>query len=311
MTENLTPNRASISRSHRILLLVTAGTTALLIVLGSVVCIADASAACPDWPWCYGRVVPPLEIKAILEYTHRVVAALTTLLIVVAALVGWRRARHLPWVSRPPLVAIGFVLAVIVFGALVVLRGLPPWAAALDLGSALMVLALMVAAATAAHAQRPRAGHAARVSWHTPLGQMSLIALGAVYAALVSAVLVAEPGSVVRCLSWPTYAAPGAGHVARSTLAGVASLLVLGTVTAAWRPASRRPVLARTATVVALLLVLATVLALLRPLVPGDPAAGAGAAMSILSAVAATALWVAMIVLALLSGLMPSNQTKG
>lgn len=311
MTERLTPNRASISRGHQTLLLVAAATTALLIVLGGMVCIADASAACPDWPWCYGQIVPPLEIKAILEYTHRVVAALTTLLIVIAALVGWRQTRHLPWVSRPPLMAIAFVLAVIVFGALVVLRGLPPWAAALDLGSALMVLALMVTAATAAHAPVPRTGHAARFSWHTPLGRMSLIALGAVYAVLVSAVLVAEPGSAVRCLSWPMYTAPGAGHVARSALAGIASLLVLGTVTATWRSPGRRPVLDRSATVVALLLVLATVLALLRPLIPGDLAAGAGAAMSIFSAVAATAFWVAMVVLALLSGLLPSNQTKG
>ncbi len=40
----------------------------------------------------------------------------------------------------------------IIFGALVVLRGLPPILAAADLGSALVVLALMVTAAVAGQA---------------------------------------------------------------------------------------------------------------------------------------------------------------
>jgi cytochrome c oxidase assembly protein subunit 15 len=311
VTENLTPNGASISRGHLALLLVTAAMTTLLIILGSVVCIADASAACPDWPGCYGRAVPPLEIKAILEYTHRLVAGLTTPLIVAAAIVGWRRARHLPWVSRPPLLAIIFVLAVIVFGALVVLRGLPRGAAAADLGSALIVLALMVTATLAAYVQARRPGPALHLSWRTPLGELSLAALVAVYLVLVGSVLVAEPGSVVRCLSWPSYRMPGTAHVTRSVLAGVASLLVLGVAAAAWRARNRRPALAPTALAAGLLLISATLLPLLRPLDPAAAVTGTGAALSILSSAAAALLWAFVVALALLSGLPPSRRTGG
>ena len=309
--ENRKPNQASVGRGHRALLLTATSMTALLIILGSVVCIADASAACPDWPGCYGRAVPPLEIKAILEYTHRLVAGLTTPLIIAAAIVGWRRARHLPWVSRPPLLAIVFVLAVIVFGALVVLRGLPRGAAAADLGSALMVLALMATSTVAAYAQDRRPGQVLLPTWRSPLGGLSLAAVTAVYFVLVGSVLVAEPGSVVRCLSWPSYRMPGTAHVTRSVLAGVASLLILGVAAAAWRVRNRQPAQAPTALAAGLLLIIATLFPLLRPLDPTAAVTGTGAALSILSSAAAALLWASVVTLAMLSGLPPAGRTGG
>lgn len=54
--------------------------------------------------------------------------------------------RSIRWVSRPPIVAIVLVFAVVAFGAIAVLYGFPRGVAAIDLGSALMVLALMVTA---------------------------------------------------------------------------------------------------------------------------------------------------------------------
>ena len=112
--------------------------------MGGIVCVTESGRACPDWPRCYGQMVPPIRTDAIIEYTHRLFAALTSPFIIAAALVGWRKARSIRWVSRPPVLAVGRLLAFVAFGAIAVLRGLPPWAAALDLGLALIVLALML-----------------------------------------------------------------------------------------------------------------------------------------------------------------------
>lgn len=305
MVTNSTEAKAAIGRGHLALLLAATAMTYLLIVLGGLVCITDASSACPDWPGCYGRAVPPPQTRAIIEYTHRLVAALTTPLIVAAAVVGWRRARDIPWVSRPPLVAIAFVLAVIVFGALVVLRGLPRGLAALDLGSALTVLALMVTATVAAAAHRHRPFD--RLAWRTPPAWLSLAALVAVLAVLVSGVLVAESGSVVRCLGWPQYGV----HLSRDILAGVASLLVLGAVVGAWRQAPSRhwrPVPA----VVGLLILATNLLAWLRPPASTAAATQAGSlppdtAWLLASAALATALWAGLVALTLLSAVERSR----
>ena len=134
--------QAPVSNWHRSLLLTAAVLTYLLVTLGGIVCVTDASQGCPDWPGCYGQLVPPMRIDSILEYAHRVLAALASLSIVAAAVAGWRRTRAIRWLRWPPTIAVVLLLVVIVLGAMVVLRGLTPGLAALDLGSALLVLAL-------------------------------------------------------------------------------------------------------------------------------------------------------------------------
>ena len=150
MTTDPAANGALVSRRHRNLVVAAAAITTLLIALGGIVCATESGAGCPDWPGCYGRLVPPPQVNAVIEYTHRFVAGMTTPLILAAAWVSWRRTRTIRWLARPLLVAIPFLLAVIVFGAFAVLTGLPRLVAALDLSSALITLTLVLTAAVVA-----------------------------------------------------------------------------------------------------------------------------------------------------------------
>ena len=240
MTPVSTPAGPRITAGHRNLLLVAAVFAALLVTMGAVVCATESGEACPDWPGCYGKVIPPPEIHSIIEYTHRVIAALTTPLIVAAAVVGWRRARGLRLVSRLPLVAVLFALAAAAFGALTVLTGLPRGWAAVDLGSALIVVTLMVAAATAAWTRHADPGTPDRLSTRSSLARLGAAALAAVYAVYVGGILVAGDGSMTRCLSWPIWRIlpddlGGWPQVARLTVAAIAALLVVALVVAGLR----------------------------------------------------------------------------
>jgi len=163
-------------------------------------------AGLPDWPLCYGGILPPLDMGAVIETTHRVFAVLTTPLIVAAAVVGWRRHRAIRWLSRPPALAVVLVLAVVVFGAFAVLTGLPPMVAAIDVGSALLVLALLLTAWGVARARRIDPARPDRLAFSGPFARLALAALASVYLVLVSGVLVADVGSLARCLGWPSTA---------------------------------------------------------------------------------------------------------
>ena len=240
MTTALTSSSASITRRHRNLVVAAAVMITLLVALGGIVCATESGAGCPDWPGCYGRIVPPPQVNSMIEYTHRLVAGLTTPLILAAAWVSWRRARAIRWLVRPLLVSILFVLAVIVFGAFAVLTGLPRLVAALDLGSALIALTLVLTAAVVALTRHADPTLPDRFSVSNRLVRLSLVTLSATFALYVSGILVAGKGSLTRCVGWPFWRlipddTAGWPQVARLGLAAVTALLIVWLVAQTWR----------------------------------------------------------------------------
>jgi len=218
----------------------------------------------PDWPLCYGGVLPPLDMGAIIETTHRLFAITTTPLIVAAAVVAWRNHRGVRWLSRTLFAAVALTLAVVVFGAFAVLTGLPRPVAAIDVGCALLVLALVLTARGVAQARSDDPDLPDRLSLRDALARLTLASLAAVYLLLVSGVLVADVGSIARCLGWPLYGAvAGAAEVGavlpplRRALGVVAAGLIAAVVVEAWRgprAGAASSAIRRTATALALVL---------------------------------------------------------
>ena len=128
----------------------------LQITLGGVVRVSGSGLGCPDWPLCHGRLLPPLDAHALLEYSHRTVGSLTGLALIATAALAWawfRRTRPmLAWLATGALVA---VVLEGVLGGVVVLRDLASWLVVVHLGLALVILGLLVATAAVA---RPSAG---------------------------------------------------------------------------------------------------------------------------------------------------------
>ena len=85
----------------RRLVLATAIATFVLIIVGGVVRVSDSGLGCGPagsgfhgWPFCNGDVVPGVDLHSIVEYTHRAVAGIVTILMVSIVVLAWRRHRE-------------------------------------------------------------------------------------------------------------------------------------------------------------------------------------------------------------------------
>ncbi len=89
----------------------TLAMTLALVVVGVIVRATGSGLGCPDWPFCYGQVVPPLEFKAWAEWIHRLIAAVIGVMVLgiaVLAIVDHRDRRSLVLASLGAVALVGF-----------------------------------------------------------------------------------------------------------------------------------------------------------------------------------------------------------
>ena len=121
--------------------------TYLLIVLGAVVRITGSGLGCGEhWPLCNSHLFPPLnDIGTVIEWSHRLVAVLVSVMVVGLAVPGLA-----PGVreSKAPYVALGLLIVQILLGAITVKLALPAWTVVLHLGTAMLLLATLLTIST-------------------------------------------------------------------------------------------------------------------------------------------------------------------
>src|ERR671910_2153422 len=63
----------------------------LIVFTGAAVRLSGSGLGCPDWPKCYGKVAPPLETHAVIEFGNRILSGLVGLAAVAAGVLAFRR----------------------------------------------------------------------------------------------------------------------------------------------------------------------------------------------------------------------------
>ena len=126
---------------HRAFYITTVWTLGLLL-LGSIVHATGSSLACPDWPTCYGTMVPEMTGGVFWEHLHRLVAGGLILLFGGATYMAWKPEEHRPAIRKWALAGMALLIVQSVFGGLTVLMQLPDALSTTHLALAFLFLAL-------------------------------------------------------------------------------------------------------------------------------------------------------------------------
>lgn len=143
------------------------GLTVVLMGLGAWVKANAAGLSCPDWPACYGEWLPPFpsmesegqtpgiqgpdadpaeaytHAQVLYEWTHRLAAAVTGLVVAAYAIVAVRGKELADPTRQLPAMAFALVVFQAGLGAVTVRTGNPPWATTMHLVTAVAFLLVL------------------------------------------------------------------------------------------------------------------------------------------------------------------------
>ncbi len=228
------------------LALLTALATFGLVLVGGIVRVTDSGLGCPDWPFCYGQLVPPLEdAKAWVEWMHRTIAALIGILVLGVAVLALRDHR-----DRRSIVA-GSIAAVLLtgfqayLGKVTVETGNSGESVTAHFAAAMLLMGLLVAIAIRARypARLPSGGRSQRftlLAAFTAVSVYALLLFGSQVTARRAGLVFPDwplfDGSLLPSLSAdPDTAALQMTHLLHRIVAATVGLVVAGVAWLAWR----------------------------------------------------------------------------
>ena len=237
----------------RSLAMTSTAATLLLVLVGGIVRSTKSGLGCgTDWPHCSGRLIPALENRAVvIEYSHRLIAAVVLVLIGLLAVQAFRHARSSPAILWPAFAAFALVVGQALLGAVVVWLELEATSVVLHLGTAMALLGVLVYLVTASLERNQGTAGADRA-----LSRAAAWAAGAVLVVLLSGSYVTGSDAGYVFPDWPLMNGrpvpdlavhTHAVHFAHRALAAAAGVIVVAVAVRALRRRAELPAAARLA----------------------------------------------------------------
>ncbi len=227
--------------------------TLILMAIGSATRVMNAGLACPDWPLCYGELVPAkqMNFQVFLEWFHRLDAALIGLGAIALSGLSWWYRRSLPrWLPFAATFALFLIVFQGILGGLTVTQLLRFDIVTAHLATALLFfITLIVIGAVLTPYQGT--GTVARLPW------VSLTAVILVYLQSLLGALVGSRWALHQCFGDSQLCTVMYSHIAGIFPPTAATLAV---VFISWRTPALHTVLRKLANIAGCLLMLQLIL---------------------------------------------------
>lgn len=212
--------------------------TLILMAIGSATRVMNAGLACPDWPLCYGELLPAkqMNFQVFLEWFHRLDAALIGISAIALVGLSWWHRRCLPnWLPWASTFALFLIVFQGVLGGLTVTELLRFDIVTAHLGTALLFFTTLLIIGSALTPYQGT-GTVGKLPW------MGLTASVLVYLQSILGALVGSRWALHQCFIGDQLCAVMYGHIfglIPPTIA-ILALIFISWQTPALHPALRR-----------------------------------------------------------------------
>ena len=230
----------------------TLATALGLVAIGVFVRATDSGLGCPDWPLCYGQLLPPLgDAKAWIEWVHRTVAMVIGFEILGLAILAFLDHRDRRSILWPSMAAVGLVGFQAWLGRETVRLGNSGESVTAHLAAAMLLVMLLVFLTV-------RAAYPARLTGRGASQRFTILAAfttALTFALLLFGSNVTATSSALVFPDWPLMGGTllpaltevTTAHVLHRWVAAIVGLVVAALAIVAWRTQRERPTLVRLA----------------------------------------------------------------
>ena len=172
--------------------------TWMVMAIGSATRIMNAGLACPDWPLCYGTILPAeqMNLQVFLEWFHRLVASSVGFAAIALCSASWYFRKSLPkWLPWATSGSLSLVIVQGGLGGLTVTQLLRFDIVTAHLGTGLLFFSSLLAIATALSSQTGEVQSTPKLAW------LGLTAVIFVYLQSILGALVASQWALHQCFA--------------------------------------------------------------------------------------------------------------
>lgn len=171
-----------------------------LILLGAGVRALNAGLACPDWPLCFGKIVPDVHLGVWMEFIHRAIAGLVSICFAIVIFMVFKKTRKGDGLRTLCIFGLLILASQVMMGALTVLKLLVSGIVTTHLALAIIFLGTLIV-------MKKRVGdHDQVFSQNGRLPFIFVVPLIAIFGQIILGGWVATTYSGQVCIDFPTCA---------------------------------------------------------------------------------------------------------
>ena len=143
MTINLSSINLNIKSGYKYLSVSTLLSAFAQITLGGFVRTSESGLGCPDWPLCYGQIIPPMDFHTWVEWSHRLNASVLMMLVFALCFFTLIQYKNIRVLTNFSVTNVILVIITAILGGITVITELAWWVRLIHLALAQSLIACL------------------------------------------------------------------------------------------------------------------------------------------------------------------------